>query len=267
MAEYTDSSMPKLKEGILLFKSSIGGAERRASRLFETYSMLRDEFDLDGKDILEIGANSTAGIINLFDDSQNIVAIDLYLGMLDEGLWKASKNIVRKLFFDQALHRALRKLNGGKFHKRSVQRMDATNMEFGDSSFDFLYSRYLLEHVEDIEGIAREAYRCLRPGGSTYHVLALYSHLDGAHTLDWTKHEPWQHLYGTVQGNSYVNKYRLAKYKTAFEKYFGPENTVVRVKENNRYKDLLTPEMREKLADYSDEELIGGSPEIICRKP
>jgi ubiquinone/menaquinone biosynthesis C-methylase UbiE len=74
--------------------------------------------------------------------------------------------------------------------------MDATDLEFDDESCDFLYSRYLLKYVENIERIAREAYRCLRPGGSTYHVQALYSHLDGAHTLDWKQYEPWQHLDG-----------------------------------------------------------------------
>jgi hypothetical protein len=46
------------------------------------------------------------------------------------------------------------------------------------------------------------------------------------------------------------------EYKTAVEKYFGSENTVVRIKETNRYKYPLMSEMRKKLADYSDEELI-----------
>jgi hypothetical protein len=56
------------------------------------------------------------------------------------------------------------------------------------------------------------------------------------------------------------------KFKTACEKYFRSENAVVRIKELNRYKNPLTPEIKKKLADDSDEKLIGGSPEIICRK-
>jgi SAM-dependent methyltransferase len=42
---------------------------------------------------------------------------------------------------------------------------DAQRMDFPDESFDLVYARYLLEHVEDPEQVLREMRRVTRPGG------------------------------------------------------------------------------------------------------
>ena len=45
------------------------------------------------------------------------------------------------------------------------ERMDANSLDYDDESFDAVTQGYLLRNVEDVEGVLREQYRVLRPGG------------------------------------------------------------------------------------------------------
>lgn len=265
--EYTDSTMTKWREATLLLRTSMTGTKRHAERVYALYARLTADFDLHNKRILELGAGGRGAFLRLFDASNNVTGIDKYLGYLDEGWFKWLKTMVRKVCFDPIFYRHLRKLNGGVLHRRPVLRMDAERMDYPDSSIDFIYSRYMLEHVEGVAEIAQEAYRCLKPGGVTYHVFALYSSLDGGHTLDWRRFKPWEHLYGTVASNAFVNKFRLQVYREAFEKAFGKENVVFKLPRSAEAKRLLTDEIKAKLPGYDTSELVSESPEIIATKP
>lgn len=44
-------------------------------------------------------------------------------------------------------------------------RADAHNLPFADDTFDVVYCRYVLEHVQDAFGVIEEAYRVLKPSG------------------------------------------------------------------------------------------------------
>lgn len=264
--EYTHSTMPKWREVVLLFRQSITSTKLSAERIFSLYSRLATDFDLHDKRILEIGAGGRGAFLRLFDNTNDVCGVDKYLGYFDEGLFKWLKTMVRMAFFDPIFYRHLRMLNGGVLHHRPVMRMDAENMDFPDSSFDFIYSRYVLEHVEGVEKIAQEAYRRLKPGGITYHVFALYSSLDGGHTLDWRRFKPWQHLYSTVPSNAYVNKYRLSVYREAFERAFGKDNVTIHLPKDVEAEALLTDEIKARLPDYDPCELVVSSPEIIAYK-
>ena len=266
--EYTQSSMPKLVEAYLLLKQNFAATKQQAQRLHATYSRINQEFQIHDSHVLELGAGSRGALIQLFDDSNEVVGIDLYLGALDQGVWKAAKTYFRKIVFDPLFHHYVKMFNGRPVNKnRKVLHMDATNLDFPDNSFDFVYSRYFLEHIDDINRIASECFRVLKPGGTAYHVLALYTSLDGAHTLDWRRYDPWQHLITEVQGNAYINKYRLEKYRQEFESVFGAENVTLRVERSDEAVKLLTLGRRQILADYAEDELLATSPEVIARKP
>jgi SAM-dependent methyltransferase len=251
----------------LLLRHAISSTKQQAKNLFNTYDVIHKEFSLQNKHILELGAGSRGSLITLFDESNYVVGIDLYLGALKQGLWKAGKTFVRKILFDPFFNHHLKNCHGrSPMTSRKVLNMDATSLDFSDNSFDFVYSRYLLEHIEDVGKVASECARVLKPGGTCYHIFALYTLLDGAHTLDWSRHKPWAHLYSHVTGNAYVNKYRLQKYRDDFDAAFGKGNVEFRLTQNDSASRNMKPAIREKLSDYADEELMINSPEIIARK-
>lgn len=262
---YIDSNLPKVVESYRLLRRSLD-PKGQAKRMFSTFESFRAEFDLQGKSLLELGAGGRDGLIYLFDDSNDVIGIDKYVRRLAEGRWKAAKSTVRRLFFDPVYKYYLKKLNNGKLYKRKVLLMDATDLKFPDESFEVIYSRYLLEHIDAIDKVASEAYRCLRRGGITYHIFALYTALDGAHSLDWRKYSPWHHLIGHVPGNVYINKYRLSTYKDAFERVFSSPTVKIRLSVSEKAQALLTPERYARLRCYSKEELLASSVELIAAK-
>lgn len=265
--EYTQSNLPRIVESYLLLKQSVTSTRLQAERAYNSFRTIDDEFSLTGSRILEIGAGGRGSLLKMFDETNDVVGIDKYLGTLDQGYWKALKTVIRKSLFDPLFYYHLKKSNGGYLNKkRKVVMMDAMDMEFGGDEFDFVCSRFLLEHIEDIRGLAEEVYRVLKPGGVTYHVFALYTTLDGAHTLDWKRYQPWQHLTGNVEGNAYVNKLRLEDYGSIFKSIFGAENVEIRTKINESSREYLSEGLRSKLLDYSDEELLTSSPVIVATK-
>ena len=265
--EYTQSNMPKLIETYLLLRRSLTDTRTQAERAHKTFRQIVDEFQLTNRRILEIGAGSRGALLQMFDEKNDVIGIDKYLGAFYQGYWKALKTTLRKMIFDPFFYYHLKKCNGGYLNRnRKIILMDAMKMDFADEEFDFVYSRFVLEHIQDVKKLVEEIYRVLRQGGKTYHVFDLYTSLGGAHTLDWQRYEPWQHLTGHVDSSAYVNKYRLEHYKEAFECVFRRENVVIRTKMHQSWKKYLTPKLRKQLRAYSEEELLTIAPVIIAKK-
>jgi SAM-dependent methyltransferase len=55
---------------------------------------------------------------------------------------------------------------------------DATRSGLPDGSLDLYFSVAVFEHVsvKTVKALLREAYRTLRPGGLTYHVIGMFDH-------------------------------------------------------------------------------------------
>ena len=265
--EYTQSNLSKITETYLLFKQNLTATRGQAERAHSSFQQVADEFKLTDKRILELGGGSRGALLQMFDETNDAVGIDKYLGAIDRGyltIWYCWHSIN---IFDPVFYRNLNKINGGYLNrKREVISMDAMDMDFADNGFDFVYSRFFLEHIEDIRRLAEEIRRVLKPGGKTYHVFALYTTLDGAHTLDWQRYDPWQHLTGRVEGNAYINKYRIEYYIDAFERSFGKGNVEMRTRIDESSRKYLTQQLRTKLNTYSDEELLTTSPVIVATK-
>jgi SAM-dependent methyltransferase len=71
-------------------------------------------------------------------------------------------------------------------------RMDATRLEFPDHSFDFVYSRAVMEHIRPPEAALAEMARVLRPGGVMYHRIDPFYWLKGCHKRGLVD-IPWAH--------------------------------------------------------------------------
>jgi predicted SAM-dependent methyltransferase len=48
---------------------------------------------------------------------------------------------------------------------RAMERVDLTDLQFADASFDIIGHSHFLEHIEDDERAISECYRCLSRGG------------------------------------------------------------------------------------------------------
>lgn len=71
---------------------------------------------------------------------------------------------------------------------------------------------------------------------------------------------------GHVEGNAYVNKYRLGYYQEVFANVFGKDNVEMRTNISESYRKYLTPELRSRLESFSEEELLTSSPVLVARK-
>jgi phosphoethanolamine N-methyltransferase len=103
--------------------------------------------DLDGKIVLDIGFGTGGPAIALARDlgAGKVVGIDVEPPMLD----KATKNIERARVAD----------------KIELKIVEPGPIPFDDDSFDVVFSKDSLVHIEDKPALFREILRVLKPGG------------------------------------------------------------------------------------------------------
>jgi len=144
--------------------------------------------------------------------------------------------------------------------------------EFPDNSFDLAVSHEVFEHIGDLSGTLRAVHRVLRPGARTYIYVHNYTSLSGGHHIAWKYPDtepsatvpPWDHLrenrYPDIPSS--INRLREADYKKEFDKYFEISDWIPRGREGAQ---LLTPEIRRELAEYSEDELLTKGFIVIAR--
>ncbi len=106
-----------------------------------------------------------------------------------------------------------------------MTRMDVTNIQFPDASFDVILCNHVLEHVGDDRRAMRELYRVLRPGG--WAILQVPMDLSRESTFeDPSVTDPrertrlfgqWDHV--RLYGRDYALRLRAAGFNLRLERF------------------------------------------------
>lgn len=154
--------------------------------------------------------------------------------------------------------------------------MDATQLAFGDRSFDVVFSHSVLHHLPEPALALDEAVRVLRPGGVTWLSLHLWTSDTGSldpRVMRGDADLPgWPHLRPSAAGlalqNAWVNRLRLADWRRLFE----DRMPGCRILLDTDQLAHLAPAARRlqdagELRDYDLEELLTRSLRVLWRKP
>jgi SAM-dependent methyltransferase len=192
------------------------------------------------------------------------------------GIERALKTVGRQLLFDTSYYRRVQRILGKKLRwdALDVRTMDARHLEFDDGAFSFVFSAAVFEHISDIDRATAELRRVLRPGGYAYILTHLFPSLSGGHALDWadpdeaprveTPVPPWDHLRKQLHpAHVYLNKLRADDYIKAFGQCF----EIAQHEYITEGFDLLTPELRAELSDWTEDDLTRRFLIVLLHKP
>jgi len=237
-------------------------------------------------DILEIGCGQRFGSTLLFHSlGAKITGIDYdvvnttrsWSGFKalarTNGVGRATKSLVRQIFFDPQYYAILERELGQPLQFRSVdvRRMDARALAFENSSFDYIFSNAVFEHIDDVEAATREVARVLIPGGIARIGVHLYPSLSGGHHPEWAYPDeqasarvpPWDHLRERHDvGHVYLNELREADFLEVFRKHL----KIMEVTSAYEGRQHLTRSIIRELVRYSEEDLLKRSITVILRK-
>ncbi len=149
------------------------------------------------------------------------------------------------------------------FHQLDARAMSASAMEFPDKAFDLVCSHEVLEHIEDVEGAARELARVLKPGGLTWLYVHNFASISGGHHIAWKypDTEPsqtvpaWDHLRQNRFPDipSWINRLREKAYLDIFKRYF---DIIDWLPTHTEGESLLADDILSELSDFTPKELL-----------
>jgi SAM-dependent methyltransferase len=246
--------------------------------------------------VLEIGFGARPQrLIGLMSAGINVRGIDLDMPMLGfslpqlarimkkNGPERALKSVVRSLLFDARDRTALREALRRRGHDLHIDRSrflvgDAADFDYGSEPFDFVYSEDVFEHIpaEALERLVARLARIIRPGGIALITPNIFTGITGGHLVEWyggqvnrdmeRKSEPWEHLRKKrLTANTYLNQLPRSAYREMFARHFTilDEN----VKRPDLGRQWLTPEVKDDLAGWDDEELFSNAVQFtLCPK-
>jgi SAM-dependent methyltransferase len=150
---------------------------------------------------------------------------------------------------------------------------DVGRLPFPDRSFDLATSVAAFEHFLDVPSVVAELHRVLRPGGIAWIAIHLFSSPSGGHNLSFTEFplrtlppgvEPWDHLRSrTLPFSVPLNEWRKEQYLQSFGRHFDILKTYCAMREGQ---DWLTPEVRDQLPGYTDDELTCAALVVVARR-
>jgi SAM-dependent methyltransferase len=235
-----------------------------------------------GARLLDVGCGQLAKHVYQFKaKGANVTGIDMEIPTFNlgfrklydvskvNGLERGVKSFIRHVIFDREYKtRMISRYHGLPYSDLDCRIMDAANMEFEDSCFDYIFSDNVFEHISDVGGAVKEINRVLKPDGFGRILIHLFPSLSGGHNLDWLdantvrdrKVPPWDHLLdNNYPVNTFMNKLKIDDYRRIFS-----ENTeVIRERITQKGENYLTDEILHALSmrGYSTEDLLT---ETIC---
>lgn len=204
------------------------------------------------------------------------VSLGKYLSIAKEnGPERALRTIVWDLFYAKPYFKALAAICPFPLDFKGVdaRRMDVESPVFDDETFDLVVSHEVFEHIEDPLKALKDLKRMMKPGAVAYIYIHNYASLSGGHHIAWKYPDsepsdavpPWDHLRENLYPEipSWINRMREAEYKKIFREEFEILDWRPRGREGE---SLLTPQLRQELSEYSEDELLTKGFVVICRK-
>jgi SAM-dependent methyltransferase len=168
-----------------------------------------------------------------------------------------------KPYFAALVGRSGLKLN---WKNADIKLADLTRLDEADAAFKAVVCVNYLQHAPNVNSLLSEAARVLTAGGVLVANIRPFTGLTGALQLDLAL--PWGHLRYSDWFEEVpllpLNKWREAQYRAALEEYFTvdewqPENDA-------QASELLTQEILEELAHYTEGELTRKQIWVVARK-
>ena len=205
--------------------------------------------------------------------------------LVGDGMRGALMGALRRSVFDHTYYGALDMASGMRL-RRLADELEFVAANEGESryalrsgSFDLITAIAVVEHLTDVQALAKEIRRLLIPGGLFYAIVHNYYSLSGGHNLDWAYPDdapskrvpPWDHLrQRQYPASVFLNKLKPDEYVSAFEKHL--ETVVFEGRGANHDvgglegEHLLSSELYKELSVYPRELLLTRGWCLICRR-
>lgn len=208
-------------------------------------------------------------------------AVDIRDSWAENGAERTLKTLARYYFFDLSENRKfkflLSDISGAPFEwpVNAITRGDATDPgNWPDEKMNFIYSEDVFEHIpqETLPRLCAQMAAHLTPDGVALIRPMIFTGIQGGHNVEYynldpaTKRNcpPWDHLRGhRFPANTFLNRMTLADYRTLFSEHF--EIIEETVRDPDRGRPFLTPEIRQELSDWPDEELFSNHVGFILK--
>ena len=294
----------KLREAATLLAGRLSARNSQSDTFASSLSQLEDYRaiyenltgrSLDSARIFEIGyGQRPLKLVALISMGLDASGIDLDMPMLHfslsklyaisqkNGFERALKTGVRSVLFDSReradLNRSLQ-LRGYKL------RIDPSRFFVGnaasftqrDGPIDLVYSEDVFEHIpkDQLKILVEHLATQLSPNGLALIRPNIFTGITGSHVLEWyagqvdrdipRSSEPWEHLRKRrFTANTYLNEMTRADYRTLFGTYF--DILAERVEQPDLGRKWFTPELKEELAAWNDDELFSNQVLFVLRR-
>lgn len=288
------SLIHRLLSSLNIFRAHLadkfGNAESAINFHKQLSEIIKEHLNIEVKEakILDLGCGQTAKQTALFKaDGAEVIGIDMEVPtykmnlntfirvIRTNGMERAIKSVLRHLLFDKQFFLQMASQYGKtiSFDRLDIRLMNADSLSFPDNSFDFVYSAWVFEHINNVPAAIREVNRVLKPSGIAWIGVHLFSSLSGGHHLDWiwpdkspaNKVPPWDHLLDNKYPvNTYLNRLRLDQYRDIFHKH----TVIFDEKLSYEGNKFLTPEIEKILQHkgYTREDLLTRNVIFLCKK-